>query len=185
VKPASNYDGHPGYSTLASFEAFSSQVISDVARNPKLWAHTAIFVTMDEGGGYYDSGYVQPLTFFGDGPRIPMIVVSPFTRPGQIDHTYTDHVSILKFIEANWHLPPLSARSWDNLPDPVAPASDPYVPHNRPAIGDLMTLFDFHRSGAAIAASGRALVRAVAPAAARMHGPRPALAHREVSATRR
>ena len=65
---------------------------------------TAIVVTVDESGGYYDSGYIEPVSFFGDGPRVPMIVVSPYTRPGFIDHTYTDHVSILKFIEANWGL---------------------------------------------------------------------------------
>ena len=45
-------------------------------------ADTAIFVTFDEGGGYYDSGYIQPLDFFGDGTRIPLIVVSPFIKPG-------------------------------------------------------------------------------------------------------
>ena len=60
----------------------------------KLWQSTAIFVTMDEGGGYYDSGYIQPVSFFGDGPRTPMIVVSPYARRGFVDHTYTDHVSI-------------------------------------------------------------------------------------------
>ena len=43
---------------------------------------TAIFITFDEGGGYYDSGYVQPLDFFGDGTRIPLIVVSPYTEAG-------------------------------------------------------------------------------------------------------
>ena len=59
---------------------------------------------MDEGGGYYDSGYVQPLDYFGDGTRIPMIVVSPFSKGGHISHTYTDHVSVLKFIEANWNV---------------------------------------------------------------------------------
>ena len=49
---------------------------------PTLWKDTAIFITFDEGGGYYDSGYVQPLDFFGDGTRIPLIVVSPYTVPG-------------------------------------------------------------------------------------------------------
>ena len=47
-----------------------------------LWSDTAIFITFDEGGGYYDSGYVQPLDFFGDGTRIPLIVVSPYTTRG-------------------------------------------------------------------------------------------------------
>ena len=63
-------------------------------------------ITEDEGGGYYDSGYVQPLDFFGDGTRIPLIVVSPYAKGGHINHNYADHVSILKFIEANWKIGP-------------------------------------------------------------------------------
>jgi phospholipase C len=140
LKPGDD-DGHPGYSTLAAFENFVAKAVNAVQSNPKLWRSTAIFVTFDESGGYYDSGYIQPVSFFGDGPRVPMIVVSPFTRPGSVDHTYTDHVSLLKFIEANWRLHPLSKVSEDNLPNP---APGVYVPHNRPAIGNLMTAFDFH-----------------------------------------
>jgi len=115
-----------------------------VQNNPSLWNNTAIFVTFDEGGGYYDSGYIQPVSFFGDGTRVPMVVVSPYAKPGYISHTYTDHVSILKFIERNWGLPPLSGRSLDNLPDPSPTAGDPYIPSNQPAVGDLFDLFDFH-----------------------------------------
>jgi len=73
-----------------------------------------------------------------DGPRIPLIIVSPYAKPGYVDHT-----SILKFIEANWGLAPLSPRSRDRLPNSVTDASNPYAPLNRPAIGDLMNLFDF------------------------------------------
>jgi phospholipase C len=139
LKPG-NDDGHPAYSTLAGFESFTARAIAAVQANKKLWQSTAIFVTMDEGGGYYDSGYIQPVSFFGDGPRIPMIVVSPYARRGFVDHTYTDHVSILKFIEANWGLSPLTSYSEDNLPNP---APGVYVPHNKPAIGNLMTEFNF------------------------------------------
>jgi phospholipase C len=106
-------------------------------------AETAFIITFDEGGGYYDSGYIQPIDFFGDGPRIPLIVVSPFTKGGHVSHAYTDHVSILKFIERNWDLKPLSNRSRDNLPNPLADADNPYVPFNAPAIGDLFDLFQF------------------------------------------
>jgi phospholipase C len=67
-----------------------------------------IFVTFDEGGGYYDSGAVQPVSYFGDGTRVPMLVISPYTTAGHVDHSYADHVSTLKFIEANWKLSPLS-----------------------------------------------------------------------------
>ena len=105
-------------------------------------------MTEDEGGGYYDSGYIQPTSFFGDGTRVPMIAVSPWVSPGHIDHTYPDHVSVLKFIEANWRLRPLSSTSLDNLPNPIARHSNPYVPTNGPAIGNLMSLFDFNRSAA-------------------------------------
>ena len=64
------------------------KIVDAVQANPKVWADTAIIVTFDEGGGYYDSGYIQPLDFFGDGTRIPCIVVSPFTKPGHITHNY-------------------------------------------------------------------------------------------------
>jgi len=57
-----------------------------------------------------------------------------------VDHTYTDHVSILKFIEANWRLKPLTSYSEDNMPN-ATPGM--YVPKVRPAIGNLMTMFDF------------------------------------------
>ena len=115
--------------------------MESVKANNDLWAETAIFITFDEGGGYYDSGYVQPLDYFGDGTRIPLLVVSPYSKGGHISHTYTDHVSTLKFIEANWGLKPITPRSRDNLPNPLT-ASNPYVPTNSPAIGDLMDLFN-------------------------------------------
>jgi phospholipase C len=119
------------------------KILDTLAQNPKLHAETAVFITFDEGGGYYDSGYIQPLDFFGDGPRIPMIVVSPFSRGGKVVHSYNDHASILKFIERNWALAPLTARSRDNLPNPVTSGDNPYVPTNSPAIGDLFDMFHF------------------------------------------
>jgi phospholipase C len=142
VKPSGWSDGHPASSKLNLFEGFVEKIVEGVKANPKLWAETAIFITFDEGGGYWDSGYVQPLDFFGDGTRIPMIVVSPYSTGGHISHSYTDHVSTLKFIEANWRLPPVTNRSRDNLPNPVM-WGNPYVPVNSPALGDLMDLFDF------------------------------------------
>jgi len=144
VKPSGLVDGHPSSSKLDLFEGFSKKIVDAVRANPDLWKDTAIFITFDEGGGYYDSGYVQPLDFFGDGTRIPLLVVSRFTKPGHISHDYTDHVSILKFIERNWELKPVSYRSRDNYPNPIVARHSPYVPLNSPAIGDLFDLFDFH-----------------------------------------
>lgn len=142
----STYDsisGHPGYAMETGFEELVKDVVERVKANPALWKKTAILITFDEGGGYYDSGYVQFLDFFGDGTRVPMIAVSPYARKGGVDHTYYDHASIAKFIERNWNLPVLSQRSRDNLPNPVTNKNNPYIPLNRPAIGDLMSLFDF------------------------------------------
>jgi phospholipase C len=143
VKPSGLVDGHPASSKLILFEGFVKKIVGEVKANPALWNDTAIFVTFDEGGGYYDSGYVQQLDFFGDGTRTPMIAVSKYSTGGHITHSYTDHVSTMKFIEANWGLTPVTSRSRDNLPNPVASDSNPYVPRNRPAIGDLMDMFTF------------------------------------------
>jgi len=142
VKPSEFLDGHPASSKLNLFEALVDRIVSAVQDNREVFKETAIFITFDEGGGFYDSGFIQIVDAFGDGPRIPMLVVSPFSRGGRIDHTYTDHASVPKFIEANWFLSPLSGRSRDNLPNPTAGAT-PYVPGNMPAIGDLMTMFRF------------------------------------------
>jgi phospholipase C len=146
VKPGGDNDGHPASSTLSRFEGFTADVVRRVLAQPRLFASTAIMVTVDEGGGYYDSGYIEPVSFFGDGTRIPMLVISPYARAGHVDHTYADHVSVLKFIEQNWRLSPLSSRSTDNLPNPITGDGDAYLPTNAPAIGDLTSLFDFgHR----------------------------------------
>src|SRR5579863_3216852 len=142
VKPSGWVDGHPASSKWNLFEGFVTKIVNAVKANPELWKSTAIFITTDEGGGYYDSGYVQPLDFFGDGTRIPLIAVSPYSKPGHVSHTYADHVSVLKFIERNWSLGPITGRSRDNLPNPAA-SSNAYVPGNSPAIGDLFDLFQF------------------------------------------
>ena len=143
VRPFESLAGHPADSTTDLYELFIQSLISQVRSNPQVWSSTAIFITTDEGGGYYDSGYIQALDFFGDGTRIPLIVVSPHAKHGYVDHTYYDHVSLLKFIEKNWNLPSISQRSRDNLPNPIADRDDPYEPRNGPAIGDLMNLFSF------------------------------------------
>jgi phospholipase C len=144
VKPDGLLDGHPASSKLSDFEAFTHKIIDELQRHPNLWSHTAVLITVDEGGGYWDSGYIQPLDFFGDGTRINTLLVSPYSLGGKVAHTYSDHVSFLKFIEHNWNLPPVSPNSRDNLPNPVATSSNPYVPTNSPAIGDLMDMFDFN-----------------------------------------
>ena len=145
VKPSGYVDGHPASSKLDLFEGFVKKIVDEV-QGTAYAKDTVIFITEDEGGGYYDSGYVQPLDFFGDGTRIPLIVVGPYLTRGHISHVYADHVSILKFIERNWGLPPVSYRSRDNFENPIASRDNPYVPINTPAISDLFDFFSFPNS---------------------------------------
>lgn len=145
VKPDGVLDGHPASSKWDLFEAFAGNIINLVQANPEVWKDTAIFVTVDEGGGFYDSGFIQWVDFFGTGPRIPIVAVSPFSTGGHISHVYNEHSSFVKFVERNWYLGKLTERSRDNLPNPRMDDDDnPYVPVNMPAIGDLFDLFDFH-----------------------------------------
>jgi phospholipase C len=148
AKPDGILDGHPASSKLDLFEGYVQKIVEMAKANPKVWADTVIMVTFDEGGGYYDSGYVQPIDFFGDGTRIPLLVISRYSEGGRVVHTYYDHVSFDKFVEANWGLrETISERSRDNLPNPVALPNNPYVPLNAPAIGNLMNMFDFDHYG--------------------------------------
>jgi phospholipase C len=144
VKPSAFVDGHPASSKLILFEGFVKKIVDAVQANPKLWDETAIMVTFDEGGGYWDSGYIQPLDFFGDGTRIPMIVVSRYSTGGHVSHGYSDHASIPKFIEANWRLGLVSPSGRDALPNPLTTDGNPYVPVNSPALSDMMDMFEFN-----------------------------------------
>jgi len=142
IQPDGFVDGHPASSKLNLWEGFVENIITQVQAS-SLWQSTAIMLIFDEGGGYYDSGYIQPLDWFGDGTRMPFLIVSPYTAGGIVNHDYADHASVDKFIERNWNLDPISYRSRDNLPNPVTTADNPYVPTNSPAITDLFGMFQF------------------------------------------
>jgi len=145
-KPDGLLDGHPSSSKIDLFEAYVQQVLDALEAHPRLKAETVVFVTWDEAGGYWDSGFIQPIDFFGDGPRIPLLTLSEYSTGGTVNHTYADHVSLLKFIERNWKLRPLTDRSRDNLPNPKMRDDQPYVPGNMPALSDLFDMFDIdHR----------------------------------------
>jgi phospholipase C len=143
-KPDGLLDGHPQSSKVDLFEAYVVNVLSALDNNPDLKAETAVFITWDEAGGYWDSGFIQSLDFFGDGPRMPILILSPYSTGGKVYHNYGDHVSLLKFIERNWSLRPITNRSRDNLPNPTFAKHNAYVPTNSPALADLFDAFDFN-----------------------------------------
>ena len=146
VKPDSLVDGHPASSKLDLFEAMIENIVDKLKADKN--KDTALIVTFDEGGGLWDSGAFIPLDFFGDGPRIPMLVVSHWSKGGKVVHSYNDHASVVKFIERNWKLQPLTERSRDNLPNPIMSSTSPYIPTNIPAVGDLFDMFDFEHEDA-------------------------------------
>ncbi len=79
-------------------------------RNPTLWASTAIFLTWDDFGGFYDHVPPPNVDQFGLGPRVPLIVISPYAVANNISHTQYEASSVLRFIEERFGLPSLNGR---------------------------------------------------------------------------
>ncbi|HEY3194792.1 MAG TPA: alkaline phosphatase family protein [Candidatus Dormibacteraeota bacterium] len=118
-------DEHPPANVQVG-EKFTSQVIGALFASPN-WSSSALFLTYDEHGGYYDHiappaavtpDDIPPLLLPGDlpgafdiyGPRVPAVVVSPYSRPHFVSHVVNDHTSILHFIENRFGLPTLTRR---------------------------------------------------------------------------
>jgi phospholipase C len=99
---------HPP-SSLKSGQRFVKTVIQELMRS-SAWDSSAFMLAYDDWGGWYD--HVTPLQVdqYGYGPRVPVILVSPYAKSGYIDHTVLDFTSMLKFIEENWNLEPLAQR---------------------------------------------------------------------------
>src|SRR5256712_7274146 len=74
------------------------------------WNSTAVFITWDDSGGWYDHVPPPQVHEFGYGFRVPLLIVSPYAKQGLVDHTLSDHTSLLKFIETLYSLPPLTQR---------------------------------------------------------------------------
>ncbi len=74
------------------------------------WKSSAFLITYDDWGGWYDHVPPPKIDNRGYGFRVPSLLISPYARKGQINHTFLDHTSILKFIEQNWNIPALAER---------------------------------------------------------------------------
>src|SRR5215212_2199810 len=74
------------------------------------WKRTAIFIVWDDFGGFYDHSKAPLVDAFGLGPRVPLIAISPWVKPGYIDHTTYEFASFLKFFERRFGLQALTDR---------------------------------------------------------------------------
>jgi phospholipase C len=95
--------------SVTTGESWALTVIHAIESSP-VWNSTVVFLTWDEGGGFYDHVVPPTMDTLGDGFRVPMLVISPFTLHGGISSSVFDHTSVLRFIDRNWGLPPLDSR---------------------------------------------------------------------------
>ncbi len=123
VCPTDASSDHPPY-TVGPAQNYLVQVVNAVMGSG-YWANTAIFVTWDDFGGLYDHVTPPSVDVYGLGPRVPLLVISPFVPAGYISHQQGEFSSLAKFVEENWSLPSLGQR------DALATTSD------------LMDFFDF------------------------------------------
>jgi phospholipase C len=160
-------DEHPP-AIMQVGQRFLARVVDAVSKSPN-WDKTAIFITYDEHGGFYDhvpppkacppDGY-KPETTAGDaqggfdiyGIRVPFVVISPYAKKKFVSHRVYDHTSILRFIEARFVMPALTNRDanaeapwdmfdFDNAPNAVPPASVPMPPLDQAKYDSCKILF--------------------------------------------
>jgi phospholipase C len=128
IKAPAYEDGHPGNSDPTSEQNWIVNVVNKVMLSP-VWADTAIFIAYDDSDGWYDhvtGPIVSPSSTSADalagpgncgspesganparcghGPRLPLILISPWAMPNYVDHSLSDQASIINFVESNWKL---------------------------------------------------------------------------------
>jgi phospholipase C len=103
---------HPP-SPICDGENWTVSLLQALASGPQ-WKTSAVFLTWDDFGGFYDHVAPTQIDRFGLGFRVPLIVISPYAKRGQIDHTRAEFSSVLKFVETNWNLPSLTNRDADS-----------------------------------------------------------------------
>jgi phospholipase C len=123
-------DGHAGYSDPLDEQKFIVDTINKLEKTPE-WKNTAVVISYDDSDGWYDhvfgpnNGQTVDSGKAGYGPRLPLMVISPYAKQNFVDHKLTDQSSILKFVEDNWNLGRIGGTSLDAQ------------------AGSLMNMFDF------------------------------------------
>ena len=121
-KPQGSLSEHAGYTDVLSGDRHVADVVAKLVAS-RQFRSMAIIVTYDENGGWWDHVAPPSADRWGPGTRIPAIIISPFSKGGNVDHTLYDTTSILKLITRRFGLEPL--------------------PGVRSGVGDLTTAFTF------------------------------------------
>ena len=121
VKPLGEVNEHPGYANVLSGEQHVIDLLAALKQSPH-WKHTAVIITYDENGGFWDHVAPPIVDRWGPGSRVPTLVVSPLAKHGYVDHHRYDTTSILALIEHRYGLQPLTSR--DAAADPMEHAFD-------------------------------------------------------------
>ena len=147
IKARAIEDGHAGYSNPIDEQNFIVQFVNKLERTPE-WNSTAVIISYDDSDGWYDhvmgpivnqsnvaedqllgtgdcgtpkaqeNGAIQNGRC-GYGPRLPLMVISPFARPNFVDHSVTDQSSIIRFVEDNWNLGRIGNGAADAIAGPI------------------------------------------------------------------
>jgi len=158
-------DGHPGYSDPLREQSYLVAVLNRLQKLPQ-WQNTVVFITWDDSDGWYDHvmppiinqsqdpahdalvandscGNSHPLGGYqdrcGHGPRIPLLIISPFVKPNSVLHSLADTSSLTRFIEDNWNLGRIGGGSFDAIAGSLTGAFDFHHPHPTALILDPST----------------------------------------------
>lgn len=135
VRPDYGYYSEEPPEDITEGDAWLGQVLQAIAQSPE-WDSTAVFITYDESGGFWDHVAPPVKSQYGYGPRTPMVIVSPYARPGVFSQQ-TTNMSILSFVQHLWGLPPLTPQqatqndltsAFNFRQAPVAPPQVPQAP---------------------------------------------------------
>jgi phospholipase C len=107
--PPTDESAHPGLGRLCPGENWTVRTINAIMRSPE-WKSTAIFLTWDDFCGFYDHVPPPHVDIYGMGPRVPLLVISPWAKRGYIYNEVSEFSSVLRFIERLHRLPALTAR---------------------------------------------------------------------------